>query len=62
MVERHIHARGIRDVRVLAALADVPREAFLPEELAEFAYDDRPLPIAENHGLSIATVMPPANR
>src|SRR5689334_20962086 len=45
MVERHIRARGIRDPRVLAAIGAVPREAFLPPELEEFAYEDRPLPI-----------------
>ena len=30
----------------------VPREAFLPEELREFAYDDSPLPIAEGQTIS----------
>jgi protein-L-isoaspartate(D-aspartate) O-methyltransferase len=45
MVNRYIRARGIRDPRVLAALATVPREAFLPAALAEFAYEDHPLPI-----------------
>jgi protein-L-isoaspartate(D-aspartate) O-methyltransferase len=52
MVERQIRARGIRDARVLAAMATVPREAFLPESLAEFAYDDRPLPIAAGQTIS----------
>ncbi|HEU4731692.1 MAG TPA: protein-L-isoaspartate(D-aspartate) O-methyltransferase [Kofleriaceae bacterium] len=52
MVDRFIRARGIRDSRVLAALAEVPREAFLPPELAEFAYDDRPLPIEAGQTIS----------
>jgi protein-L-isoaspartate(D-aspartate) O-methyltransferase len=52
MVERHIRARGVRDPRVLAAMATVPREAFLPPELAEFAYEDRPLPIAVGQTIS----------
>src|SRR5512146_1805287 len=52
MVERHIRARGVRDPRVLAAMAAVPREAFLPPELAEFAYEDRPLPIAAGQTIS----------
>jgi protein-L-isoaspartate(D-aspartate) O-methyltransferase len=52
MVERYIRARGVRDERVLAALASVPREAFLPEELAEFAYEDRPLPIEAGQTIS----------
>jgi protein-L-isoaspartate(D-aspartate) O-methyltransferase len=52
MVDRHIRARGVRDPRVLAALGTVPREAFVPEELAEFAYDDRPLPIEAGQTIS----------
>jgi protein-L-isoaspartate(D-aspartate) O-methyltransferase len=41
-----VGAEGVRDPRVLAALADVPREAYVPPELAADAYRDRPLPIA----------------
>ena len=52
MVERQIQARGIRDLRVLAAMANVPREAFLPPTLAELAYEDRPLPIAAGQTIS----------
>jgi protein-L-isoaspartate(D-aspartate) O-methyltransferase len=52
MVERNIRARGVRDERVLAAIGSVPREAFLPEELAEFAYEDRPLPIEAGQTIS----------
>ena len=52
MVDRHIRARGVADPRVLAAMAKVPREQFVPAELAEFAYDDRPLPIAAEQTIS----------
>lgn len=52
MVERHIRARGVRDPRVLAALGTVPREAFVPPELAEQAYEDRPLPIEAGQTIS----------
>ncbi|HEU5060815.1 MAG TPA: protein-L-isoaspartate(D-aspartate) O-methyltransferase [Kofleriaceae bacterium] len=52
MVERHIRARGVRDPRVLAAMAAVPREALVPPDLAEFAYRDSPLPIAEGQTIS----------
>lgn len=52
MVERHILHRGIRSGPVLAAMRSVPREAFLPEELREFAYEDAPLPIAEGQTIS----------
>ena len=37
---------------VLDALRTVPREAFLPEPLQEFAYEDSPLPIAEGQTIS----------
>jgi protein-L-isoaspartate(D-aspartate) O-methyltransferase len=37
--------RGIRDERVLAAVAAVPRELFVPEDLRRQAYADRALPI-----------------
>jgi protein-L-isoaspartate(D-aspartate) O-methyltransferase len=52
LVERHIAHRGVRSPLVLAAMESVPREAFLPEELREFAYDDSPLPIAEGQTIS----------
>ncbi|PYQ54339.1 MAG: protein-L-isoaspartate O-methyltransferase, partial [Acidobacteria bacterium] len=52
MVDRQIAARGVRDRRVLEALRTVPREAFLPERLAEFAYDDTPLPIGQEQTIS----------
>jgi protein-L-isoaspartate(D-aspartate) O-methyltransferase len=52
MVRRHIAARGIRDPAVLEAMRAVPREAFLPPELAEFAYEDSPLPIAQGQTIS----------
>lgn len=45
MVERQLEIRGVRDPRVLAAMREVPREAFVPEGLQDFAYQDRPLPI-----------------
>ncbi len=52
MVDRHIAHRGVRSALVLAAMRSVPREAFLPEDLWEFAYDDAPLPIAEGQTIS----------
>src|SRR5829696_3469128 len=36
---------GVRDERVLRALGQVPREAFVPVEEADHAYLDRPIPI-----------------
>jgi len=42
----------IRDKRVLAAMACVPRECFVPPESQQFAYDDRPLPIGLDQTIS----------
>jgi protein-L-isoaspartate(D-aspartate) O-methyltransferase len=42
----------VRDPRVLAAMASVPRERFLPEDLRSCAYENRPLPIG--HGQTIS--------
>jgi protein-L-isoaspartate(D-aspartate) O-methyltransferase len=44
--------RGIRDERVLAALAKVPRELFVPEHLRRQAYADRALPIGSGQTIS----------
>jgi protein-L-isoaspartate(D-aspartate) O-methyltransferase len=52
MVDVHLAQRGIRDARILRALASVPREDFVADELAEFAYDDAPLPIGEGQTIS----------
>ncbi|MBC7973755.1 MAG: protein-L-isoaspartate(D-aspartate) O-methyltransferase [Myxococcales bacterium] len=52
MVERTVVARGIDDPAVLQAMREVPRESFLPADLAEFAYIDAPLPIAEAQTIS----------
>jgi protein-L-isoaspartate(D-aspartate) O-methyltransferase len=52
MVEAQIAARGVRNTRVLEAMRAVPREAFVPEELAEFAYEDGPLPIGAGQTIS----------
>jgi protein-L-isoaspartate(D-aspartate) O-methyltransferase len=52
MVRYQIAARGVSDDQVLDAMRAVPREAFMPEDLAEFAYDDTPLPIEEGQTIS----------
>jgi protein-L-isoaspartate(D-aspartate) O-methyltransferase len=45
MVERQLAARGIRDERVLAAMAAVQRERFVDGRWRRRAYDDGALPI-----------------
>ena len=52
MVERQVRRRGVRDPRVLAALACVPRHLFVPEEVLDLAYEDRPLPIGKGQTIS----------
>ena len=52
MVVRQLVNRGIRDARVLAAMAWVPREWFLPPHLARDAYEDAPLPIGSGQTIS----------
>jgi len=52
MVASQIEARGVRSENVLSAMRKVPRERFLPEHLAEFAYEDSPLPIKAGQTIS----------
>ena len=52
MVREQIRARGVRDPRVLAAMAAVPRHRFLPEHLRSVAYADHPLPIGYGQTIS----------
>ena len=52
MVERHIASQGVRDSRVLAAMAEVPREDFVPVAMRKHAYDDAALPIEEEQTIS----------
>jgi protein-L-isoaspartate(D-aspartate) O-methyltransferase len=52
MIEAHLAERGIASARILDAFRSVPREAFVPDELAEFAYDDTPLPIGDEQTIS----------
>ena len=52
MVERQLRRRGISDERVLAAMGEVPREAFVPPRHRHRAYADCALPIAERQTIS----------
>jgi protein-L-isoaspartate(D-aspartate) O-methyltransferase len=51
MVER-LREKGIRDERVLAAMAGVPRHLFVEEALASRAYEDSALPIGFSQTIS----------
>jgi protein-L-isoaspartate(D-aspartate) O-methyltransferase len=52
MIDEQLRARGIRDGRVLAAMAKAPREAFAQVESPQQAYGDFPLPIAAGQTVS----------
>jgi protein-L-isoaspartate(D-aspartate) O-methyltransferase len=52
MVERQLVARGIVDPRVLAAMASVPREQFVPVADREMSYYDGALPIGSEQTIS----------
>jgi protein-L-isoaspartate(D-aspartate) O-methyltransferase len=52
MVERQLRRRGIHDERVLAAMAEVPRELFLPEDQRRRAYRDGAVRIGEGQTMS----------
>jgi len=52
MVQDQIAARGVRDPRVLAAMAAVPRDLFVPPDARDRAYEDRALAIDEQQTIS----------
>jgi protein-L-isoaspartate(D-aspartate) O-methyltransferase len=45
-------AQGVKEARVLQALASVPREEFVPADQRPYAYEDRPLPIGHDQTIS----------
>jgi protein-L-isoaspartate(D-aspartate) O-methyltransferase len=56
MVAR-LRARGITDERVLAAMRHVPRERFVPPDVADVAYQDTPLPIGLGQTISAPLIV-----
>ncbi|MBP8985127.1 MAG: protein-L-isoaspartate(D-aspartate) O-methyltransferase [Syntrophobacterales bacterium] len=52
MVDTQLRSRGIKDRRVLKAMEKIPRHLFVDEALQDQAYNDSPLPIAENQTIS----------
>ena len=52
MIQQQVVERGLRDARVLDALRGVPRDRFLPADLRDDAYADRPADIG--HGQTIS--------
>jgi protein-L-isoaspartate(D-aspartate) O-methyltransferase len=52
MIETQIRKRGVSSVRVLEAMAAVPRHEFVPLKFRNEAYADKPLPIGEGQTIS----------
>jgi len=52
MVEEQLIPAGIKDMRVLAAMAAVPRHLFVNDALISHAYQDSSLPIGEGQTIS----------
>jgi len=52
MVQQQLKPRGIKDERVLASMAKVPREEFVPADARVDAYEDGPLPIGYDQTIS----------
>ncbi|HKV08622.1 MAG TPA: protein-L-isoaspartate(D-aspartate) O-methyltransferase [Thermoanaerobaculia bacterium] len=52
MVEEQIRRRALRDPKVLAAMEQVPRHRFVPDNLRAQAYADHPLPIGYKQTIS----------
>ncbi|MFW6323306.1 MAG: protein-L-isoaspartate(D-aspartate) O-methyltransferase [Guyparkeria sp.] len=57
MVDYQVRARGVRSPQVLEAMRRVPREAFVPMDLREFAYDDTALPIAAGQTITQPSIV-----
>jgi len=56
MIEQ-LRRDGIDDERVLAAMTEIPRHAFVEEGIASRAYDDTPLPIGHGQTISSPTIV-----
>jgi protein-L-isoaspartate(D-aspartate) O-methyltransferase len=53
MVESQLRTTGVNDPRVIAAMAEVPRERFVPVERRGVAYMDRPVALGAGRALNI---------
>jgi protein-L-isoaspartate(D-aspartate) O-methyltransferase len=49
---RHMIGRDALDRRVMQAMAEVPRDAFVPDEMQAAAFDNGPLPIGQGQTIS----------
>ncbi|HEX7880451.1 MAG TPA: protein-L-isoaspartate(D-aspartate) O-methyltransferase [Candidatus Eisenbacteria bacterium] len=52
LLETELRAHGVRDAGVMAAMKNVPRQEFVPDELREFAWRNTALPIESGQTIS----------
>jgi protein-L-isoaspartate(D-aspartate) O-methyltransferase len=52
MIREQLEGRDVKDPRVLASMAKVPRHEFVPRDLIESAYDDCALPLRMGQTIS----------
>jgi protein-L-isoaspartate(D-aspartate) O-methyltransferase len=55
MVESQVRPSDVTDRRIMAAMSTIPREIFIPDRLAKFAYSDETLSLGPN-----AVMLPPS--
>jgi len=52
MIESQLRTSGVNDPSVLAAMAAIPREDFVPAKMRSAAYIDRSIPLGDGHALA----------
>lgn len=52
MVASQLRTSGVTDPRVIAAMAEVPRERFVPADVARLAYSDRGVPLGQGRSIN----------
>jgi protein-L-isoaspartate(D-aspartate) O-methyltransferase len=58
MVDGQVRTADVTDLRILAAMQEVPRERFLPPALSGLAYLDLDVPVGEDRGVSRRLLKP----
>ena len=57
MVDSQLRPQGVNDPSVIAAMASVPREDFVPEGQRPLAYSDRSIPLDDGRALPAPSVL-----
>ena len=57
MVQQQLVPRGIRDPKILAAMAAIPRHEFIPAETRHLAYQDGPVSIGRGQTISQPSIV-----